>query len=230
MGEHAAARSRARAASGWFGGRWFGRGRTRALLCLGVLAALGVTSTSAYWTDDASITSGPITSATLDLTAGPSTGSEFLSGLGPNNWTYSTLTLTDMIPGESVSKTVVLRNSGSAPFRFNATVKTSTNDLFSAAQGLQVVIFDQSAAASQTGTQAGGNRAGTCTGASQVQVYSDFVSTTASANVFPSDVTLATNGATRSICVRVVLSSSAPNGLQGKTTTVVLNLSATQLP
>lgn len=232
MGRHVAGRP-ARPSGRWLGGRWlgdrwFGRGRTRALLTLGILAALGVTSTSAYWTDDATVTSEPISSATLDLTAGPSSGSEFLTGAGPNNWTYSALTLTDMIPAESVSRTVVVRNAGTAPFRFNATVRSSTNDLTSASQGLQVVIFDQSTAAAQTGTQAGGNRAGTCTGGTQV--YSGFVSTTPSDAVLPADVSLTTTGATRSLCIQLVLSSNAPNSLQGKTTTVVLALSATQLP
>lgn len=228
MGEHAAPRARSAVAGRWFGGRWFGRGRTRALLSLGVLAALGATSTSAYWTDEASVTSGPISSATLDLTAGPSTGSEFLTGTGPNNWSYAALTLTDMVPGESVSKTVVVRNSGTAPFKFNATVQSSTNDLTSGSSGLQVVIVDQSTAAAPTGTQAGGDRAGGCTGGTQV--FSGFVSTTASGNILPADVALATAGATRSLCVRVVLNSAAPNSLQGKTTTVVLSLSASQLP
>lgn len=228
MGEHAAPRARAAVTSRWFGGRWFGRGRTRALLSLGVLAALGATSTSAYWTDEATVASGPISSATLDLTAGPSTGSEFLTGTGPNNWNYAALTLTDMVPGESVSKTVVVRNSGTAPFKFNATVQSSTNDLTSGSLGLQVVIVDQSSAAAPTGTQAGGNRAGTCTGGTQV--FSGFVSTTPSGNVLPTDVALATAGATRSLCVQVALNSGAPNSLQGKTTTVVLSLSATQLP
>ena len=228
VGDHVADRSRTRSAGRWFGAGWFGRGRTRALLTLGVLAALGATSTSAYWTDDATVTSGPISSATLDLTAGPSTGSEFLTGTGPNNWPYAALTLTDMIPGESVSKTLVVRNSGTAPLRFNATVRTTTNDLTSASQGLQVVVFDQSTAGTQTGTQAGGNRTGPCTGGTQV--FSGFVSTTASGNVLPSDVTLAATGSSRSLCIQVALNSSAPNSLQGKTTTVELALSASQLP
>lgn len=228
MGRHVAPPCRARPTDGWFGGRWFGRGRTRALLALGVLAVLGVTSTSAYWTDEASVTSGPISSASLDISGGPSTGSEFLTGTGPNNWDYTLLTLTDMVPGESVSRTVVLRNSGTAPLRFNAKVRSATNDLTSGSLGLQVIVFDQSSAAAQTGTQAAGNRAGTCTGGTQVS--SDFVSTTSSANVLPSDVTLASTGDTRSLCVRVVLNSGAPNSLQSKATTVVLDVSATQLP
>lgn len=211
-----------------YGGRWFGRGRTRALLCLGVLVALGATSTSAYWTDDATITSGPISSASLDLTAGPSTGLEFLTGTGPNNWTYSALTLADMVPGESVSSTVVARNSGTGPLRFNATVSSSTNALTSASLGLQVIVFDQSTAAAQTGTAAAGNRTGTCTGGTQV--FSTFVSTTASGNVFPSDVALTTTGATRSLCIRLLLNTSAPNSLQTKSTTVLVALSASQLP
>lgn len=228
MGDHAAARARFGPASRWFGGRWSGQGRTRALLSLGVVVVVAVTTTSAYWTDEATVTTGPITAGTLDLTAGPSTGGESLTGTGPNNWDYTALTIDDLIPSESVSRTVVVRNSGTSPFRFNATVRTTTNDLTSGVQGLQVVVFDQSVASAATGTLAGGDRAGTCTGGSQV--FSGFVSTTESAAVLPSDVALASTGATRSLCVRVVLSSSAPNALQAHTTSIVLALSATQLP
>lgn len=227
MGEHVGPR-RARRSVRRAGEGWFGRGRTRALLTLGVLVTLAVTSTSAYWTDEATVSAGPISTATLDLTAGPSTGAENLTGTGPNNWDYTAFTITDLIPGESVSRTVVVRNSGTAPFRFNATARSTTNDLTSGSLGLQVVVFDQSTAAAATGTQANGNRAGTCTGGTQV--FSGFVSTTASGDVLASPVTLATSGATRSLCIQAVLSSGAPNGLQGKSTSIVLALSATQLP
>lgn len=226
MGRHAARRR------GWFGGRWFGRGRTRALLSLGVVTALGATTTAAYWTDEGTIPGGTISSGVLDLTAGPVTGAENLTGVGPNNWDYAALAVSDMIPNESVSRTVVVRNSGTAPLRFNATVTSSTDDLTAGNHGLQVQVFDNSTAAAQTGTQAEGNREGSCSGGTQV--FAAYVSTAVSGDVFPSDVTLAGTGDTRTLCLRAWLDSSAPNTLQSTTsqqrsTRVVLTLNAVQV-
>ena len=185
-------------------------------------------ATYAYWTDQGTITGVNFQSGTLDLTARESAGgSDNLSGTGPNNWNYTALTISDMIPNESISKTVVVRNGGTAPFRFNAKVKSSDNDLTSGSDGLQVIVFDNSTAAAQTGSQSGGNRAGTCSGGSQV--FSGFVSTTNSSNIFGSDISLPNQGDTRSLCVRVVLASSAPNSLQNKNTDVVLTFDTTQL-
>lgn len=221
MSRHAAARGR-------FGG-WFGHGRTRALLALGVLGILAVTSTSAYWTDQGTVTGGTITSGTLDLTAGSTTGAENLGGLGPNTWASGLLAITDIIPAESVAASFVVRNSGTAPLRFNATVQSTNNNLTSGSVGLQIQVYDAGAIsnpASNTGTQAAGNRAGTCSGTLRLTM---FVSTTASGNAFPTDIPLTTTGATRNICLRAELNSAAPNALQAKSTSVVLNLTAVQV-
>lgn len=227
MSAHAARRpSLAARLSGWFGDGWFGRGRTRALAALGVLVALGVATTSAYWTDSATVTGGTISSGSLDITAGPTTGAEHLTGTGPSNWDFTALSITDMIPNESVARTLVVRNSGTAPLRFNATVRSTTGDLTSGTSGLQVQVFDQASSATNTGTQAGGDRTGTCTG---TQRYSGYVSVTASASIFPADIDLPTTGASRTLCVRAWLDQAAPNTLQGRSTNVQLTLSAVQL-
>lgn len=232
MAEHVAAgaglRHRCRA---WLGGGWFGRGRTRALATLGLLASLGVAGTSAYWTDTATVTGAAISTGRLDLTAGPSTGAESLAGTGPNSWTYAALALSDVVPDESVAAVFVVRNSGSTPLRFNATVRSTTNDLTSGTQGLLVQVHDLATAATNTGTQAGGNRSGACTGS---LVFSGYVSTTSSVDVLPADISLAATGSTRSLCVRAWLDSAAPNALQSTTTTmrttqVLIDLSAEQV-
>jgi len=208
--------------------RWFGHGRTRALLSLGIVLVLGVSGTYAYWTDSATVNGGTITSGTLDLTAGPTSGSEQLRGQG-GTWTYTALALADMIPNESVSRTIVVRNSGSAPLTFNLTAASTTNALTSGNSGLRVQIYDQSTAATQTGTPAAGNRSGGCTGGT-LTLTAD-VSTTPSANLYATAPTLQT-GQTRSLCVRVWLNSAAPNSLQSNptahSTQIVLNVSAQQ--
>jgi alternate signal-mediated exported protein len=206
--------------------QWFGQGRTRALLATGIMFGLGATGTYAYWTDQGTVTAGTISSGTLDLTAGPSTGLENLTGTGPNNWDYTAFNISEMIPGESISKTVVVGNNGSAPLRFNATVKSTNNNLTSGTDGLQITIHDNSTANTQTGTQAAGNRTGTCSGSVSL---TDYVDTSASGNAFGTDISLPSNGNTRSLCVRALLMTSAPNSLMNKSTSIVITLSATQL-
>lgn len=188
---------------------------------------LGATGTMAYWTDEATVVTSSIQTGTLDLTAGPTTGAEFLSGTGPNSWSFTAFTMSDIVPNESLSRTVVVRNSGSAAFRFNATVVTSTNDLTSGSAGLQVQVYDNSTAATATGSQTNGNRAGDCTGGTLV--YTQFVSTTSTTSVFATPVTLASSGSTRNLCVRAQLNSTAPNSLQGKSTAITMSFTATQV-
>lgn len=208
------------------GGRWFGDGRTRALLCLGVVAGLAVTSTSAYWTDEATIAGGAITTGTLDLTAGPTTGAEQLTGTGPNTWASGLLAISSVVPGESTAATFVVRNSGTAPLRFNATVRASTAALTSGSNGLQVQVYDNGTTATNTGTQAGADRTGSCNG---TLVHTSYVTTTASTDVFAVDVALASTGTTRNLCLRAWLSTAAPTTLQGGSTSVVIDLRAAQV-
>lgn len=216
-------------------GPWWRSTRVRAALALGVVLSVGATSTLAYWTDQATIASETFTSGTLDLTAGPTTGSEFLTGTGPNSWTYSALTLTSMIPGDSVSKTVVLRNSGVAALRVNGTVTSSNNNLAVAgtpSQGLQVVIVDGATATTPTTDGATGVRTGGCTAGTTV--YTQNVSTTSTGTTIystsPTDTRPSlTSSQTRTVCVRVILPTTAPNAVQNLSTAIDLNLTAVQL-
>lgn len=131
-------------------------------------------------------------------------------------------------PGESVSRTVVVRNSGTAPFTFNLTVASTTDGLLSGTDGLQVQVYDNSTAATNTGSKANGNRAGTCSGSATLTRW---VSTTPSGNLYATPPTLTTTQ-TRNLCVRAWLSTTAPNALQSnpatKSTQLVFAVSATQ--
>ncbi|MCW2830436.1 MAG: hypothetical protein JWP31_1128 [Aeromicrobium sp.] len=210
--------------------RWWRSTRVRAALTLGLVLGVGATGTLAYWTDEATIATGPFAAGRLDLTAGPTTGAENLADAGPNTWTFDTFTLTSMIPGDSVSRTIVLKNSGDARFTLNGTITSTTNDLTTTSpvgQGLQIIVVDQSTATASTTDATTGVRTGGCSAGTSV--YSQYVSMTSTGtNIFASAPTLAA-AQTRSLCVRAVLSSSAPNGLQSKSTSVKLNLTATQV-
>lgn len=216
MGSHAAPRR-----------RFLGLGsvQIRLLLCLGVFAIPAGVGTMAYWTDTATIQSGTIESGTLDLTVGASVeDSGYLPGQG-GTFEYSQLTIGNLIPGESLARPFVVRNSGTVAFTYNASVATETNDLVSGANGLTVDVYVDGAS-SNSGTEAAGNRSGTCTG---TLVKSQAVSTsTGTIDLHETDQNLAAD-ATRTYCARIVLPSGAPNALQGKSTTLIVALDAVQV-
>ena len=99
--------------------------RVRAFLSLGILLGFSSVNTLAFWTDSATMTTGTITSGSLDLQLNGN-----LAGQG-GTWTNSAFTFSNMIPGESFAVTVpVQRAAGTAPFTYTAT-GTSTGGLAS---------------------------------------------------------------------------------------------------
>ncbi len=195
-------------------------GRIRALLSVGLLFGITQVGTLASWTDSATVQGGNISSGTLDLTVGESSANQ-LSGPG-GTWTYSTLTLAAMAPGESTAWPLTVGNGGSVALTYNATVVTSNNDL---QNGLQLTVAE-GATVGNTGTQAANNRVGSCTGGTSTALTNTNVSTAAS-GLHAATVSLA-SAATRSYCVRALLLSSAPNAMQGKTTVLTFSFSAQQ--
>jgi predicted ribosomally synthesized peptide with SipW-like signal peptide len=199
-------------------------GRVRALLSLGLLLGITQVSTLASWTDSATVQGGGFSSGTLDLKVGESAADQ-LTGQG-GSWTHTTLALTAMAPGESVARALTVGNGGSVALAYSASVVTTNNDLFNAGTpGLQVTVVE-GGTVSNTGTQASNNRTGACTGGSATSLTNASVSTTAS-GLHGSAVSLA-SGATRSYCVLAKLATTAPNSMQGKTTSLTLSFSAQQ--
>lgn len=200
--------------------------KVRAALCLGIFAAPAAVGTMAYWTDEAIIESGQFSSGTLDLTVGASVeDSSHLPGPG-GEFAYSALAIVDLVPGESLARPFVVRNSGTTPFAFNGSVFTTSNDLVAAGSGLKVAIYS-GGTPTNTGTQAAGNRGGTCDGG--VLLKDQAVSTsTDTVEVSPEDIPVAP-GATHSHCVTVSLDPASPNELQGRTTALAVKLHAKQV-
>ncbi|HET9423661.1 MAG TPA: SipW-dependent-type signal peptide-containing protein [Nocardioides sp.] len=199
-------------------------GRVRALLSLGLLLGITQVSTLASWTDSATVQGGGFSSGTLDLKVGESAADQ-LPGQG-GSWTHSTMTLGAMAPGESVARALTVGNGGSVALTYNATVVTSNNDLFNTGTpGLQVTVVE-GATASNGGAQASNSRAGTCTGGTATSLTTTNVSTTAS-GLHGSAAALA-SGATRTYCVLAKLATTAPNSMQGKTTSLTFSFNAQQ--
>lgn len=205
--------------------RRLGSVQVRLLLCLGVFALPTGVGTMAYWTDSATIQNGAIQAGTLDLTVGTTAeNSTNLAGQG-GTFEYSQLTIANLVPGESIARPFAVHNAGTVGFSYNGTISTVNNDLVAPNSGLRVQIHADSTP-TESGTEAAGNRTGTCSG----PVVSDQrVSTSTNiVNIHPAPQVLAP-GATRIYCARILLEGTSPNELQGEATELVIGLDANQL-
>lgn len=200
--------------------------KVRAVLCLGIFAAPAAVGTMAYWTDEATIETGTLTSGTLDLTVGSTVeASENLRGPG-GSYEYSTLTIGGLVPGESIARPFVVRNFGTTGFRFNGSIFTSNSDLVSGDNGLQVAIY-AGGTPTDAGSEPGGNRVGTCPGGVLLKKQAVKPSTD-TVDIEPSDFLLEP-GTTRSYCAVIGLGTAAPSSLQNKITRLIITLDAKQV-
>lgn len=202
------------------------RGRGRALLSLAVVALLAtgmsVKGTFAAWTDAATLQTGSFASGTLDITlngnlVGPGTTNN------PGTWTNNSFALTNMSPGESTAVSFPVRNNGSTGLKYTLT-GTGTGGL-AAANGMQLAVYFGSTAAN-SGTEAAGNRAGSCGGTTPTDANGTALTGTAS--TFATDRVLA-SGVSETVCLVARLTSTAGNALQGQTMTASLLFNARQL-
>jgi predicted ribosomally synthesized peptide with SipW-like signal peptide len=102
--------------------RWFGQGRTRALLTLGVVFGLAIGGTSAYWTDSSVVATGRITSGSMDLQLAQSTDGPW-GALGTGTaYAASHITISNLTPAEAYAFPLAVRNVGNADLTYAATV------------------------------------------------------------------------------------------------------------
>lgn len=197
-----------------------GSTRLRLLLCLGLVFAPGAVGTFAYWTDTATISGITITSGTLDLMVGDTATADELEGQG-GTWNYAAFTMDAMLPGESIAKPVTIKNAGTTPLTYNGKLSSSNNDF----AGNLSVSISAGATLGNSGSQAAGDRNGTCTGGSAW--WTDKSVTAATPDMAPAAVTLAP-GASTSLCVRAELDANAQNAVQGKSTVLTMLFAANQ--
>lgn len=195
--------------------------RLRLLLTLGLVLTPGVMGTYAAWTDTATVSGIELKTGTLDLAIGATAGDQ-LTGQG-GTWNYTALSLTAMLPGESVAKPITVRNAGTTPLKYTAAASTTNNTL---SPSLKLTVVANGTVGS-SGSQATGNRTGSCTGGTP-WVTAVPVSTTSGSSSFPAAAVVLQPGATTSICVLVALDGTAPNTMQNQTSTLNLVLHASQ--
>lgn len=192
--------------------------RTRAAVALGAILSFGAIGTMAYWTDEATMTTGTIQAGTLDIRL---LNSATLVGQG-GTWHNANFTAANLLPGESVAFSFPARNDGTAPFRFTAT-GAATGAL---APGLRFTVTHGSSTANNQGSAAAGNRAGTC-GANTV-ASSNLTYSASPTTAISSPGVLLPPGNLTTVCIIVAFDSSASNALQGTTATTTFVFNAVQ--
>lgn len=166
--------------------RWFGRGRTRALLSAGLLVGTGAVATSAYFTDRVQVAGTTVNAGTLhiDLEANYRVRPETIA-----NW--GDLNLTGLTPGTSKAGLMTVANNSRGQLPMSFRVQASATNALGSALTLTV-------------RRGGSISAGTCTGGTLIG------SAGAALNGFnqPAGATIGTGGSDV-LCIQVTLPGSA---------------------
>jgi len=191
------------------------------LVCLGVLLGSGVggAGTLAYWSDEGSATAGGFSTGQLDLRLDGN-----LAGPG-GTYVMTPATLSLMVPGESFAFAISVQNPAPATtyvgFDYTATA-TGTGALL---PGLLWTVVP-GGTVGNSGTQAAGNRTGSCTGGTTTA--SAVTLTGGSTAIIGTKRNLA-SGSSEDVCVVVRLDPAAGSSLQGTTASATLTFTATQV-
>lgn len=189
--------------------RW---GRSRWLIPLGLVLALGAMSAAAFslavFTDTASVGTNTFSTGTVELTTTPAS---------------TAITLTGMAPGSVVTDDIVVTNAGTLALRYAITSTATNTDTKALKDALVLTIKEDDVATP-----------GACTAFDGVQLYTGDTdstagvlvgSTTQGAQAGDRTLAAATN---ETLCFRVSLALATGNTVQNATTTVTFTFTAEQ--
>ena len=176
----------------------------RVLLSTGLFFGIGSAGTFAHWTDEVSVTGITFTAGTIDLKVN---NLDTVTG-------YTTLNISNMVPGNSVAGVLSVKNSGTAPLKYTATSSATNADSKNLRGGLTVKVTGDSSVS-------GSSPSGTCSGSALSGTGSAL-----NAGLVTTGRLLSAN-ASENLCVQVTLPSSAASALQGATTDVTLTFTGT---
>lgn len=160
----------------------------------------------AVFTDSSVSASNVLTTGTIDIASSPASGS---------------LTISNMMPGDSVTAPITITNSGSDPLRYALTTTTTNTD----AKNLATNLTTNIKVGVTTCTTAGFGASGTAVVGPLNLDTLDFGNSAQGAQA--GDRTLA-NGASEVLCIQATLPLAAANTLQNATTTATLTFNAEQ--
>lgn len=184
------------------GRHWWNSVSLRAVMSLGLVLGFGSAGTFAYWTDEATVSGLTITAGVLDLE---------LQDDADDSVTFTSLNISNMIPGQSVAGVLKVENVGNVGFTYTASTSVSNSTL---AAALVVKVTN--------GSVSGSSPSATCTGSQLSGTGTDLddalVSTARSLAATASE----------NLCIEVSMPSGASSSLQGTTTNVSYTFTATQ--
>lgn len=187
--------------------RWFGRGRTRALLATGLLLGVGAVGTSAYWTTGTHVTGVNATAGALHIDLAGNYRAK------PETYTWTDLSGSLPTAGGSRAKVIRVRNDSAGAIRFSYDLTASAPST-TFGNALTITV------------RKGGTVSGTtCTGGTLVgsagvplRTFSATVGTISSWSADPYD----------DLCIQVGLPASATVA-NGSTAALTFTFSATQV-
>ena len=176
----------------------------RVLLSTGLLFGIGSAGTFAHWTDEVTVTGVTFTAGTIDLKVN---NQDTVTG-------YTTLNISNMVPGNSVAAVLAVKNSGTAPLKYTATSSATNGDSKNLRGNLTVKVTGDS---SVTGSSPSATCSGSALSGTGSGLNGGLVTTGR----------LLSSNASENLCIQVTLPSSAASSLQGATTDVTLTFTGT---
>jgi len=176
----------------------------RVLLSSGLLFGIGSAGTFAHWTDGVTVTGITFTAGTIDLKVN---NQDTVTG-------YTTLNISNMVPGNSVAAVLAVKNSGTAPLKYTATSSATNGDSKNLRGNLTVKVTGDS---SITGSSPSATCAGSALSGTGSALNGGLLTTGR----------LLSSNASENLCIQVTLPSAAASSLQGATTDVTLTFTGT---
>jgi len=185
--------------------------RAKVIAAAAFAMVLGAGPAWAYWTAQSSPPAQPFNVGRLDLTLNGQDASVAVSGM----------TVTNLVPGNTVAGILTIANAGSLPLSYYATIAGTDADGKHLAASLQVAV-------SRAGTVSGSGIGSTCTGGTALSGASISTGRLAYTSDAAGRQPLAT-GASERLCIQLTLSSTAPTTVQGGTSTITMTATGEQV-
>ncbi len=184
--------------------------RVLAAMSLGVVAACAATGTFALWSDSATISGTTISSGSIDLKVNSNVDSD--NG-------FTTMSLANMVPGNSAAGVITVRNAGNSPFTYYVDGAASNADGKGLGTALVVKVTGDA-------TRSGASPNFTCAGSALANTGTSFAANL----VQSSNPRLLAAGSSETLCVQATLPTGASTSLQNATTNASFTITANQIP
>ncbi|WP_181642620.1 SipW-dependent-type signal peptide-containing protein [Nocardioides massiliensis] len=184
-------------------------------MILGVLAGTGVAGAWAYWTDTATVRSGPIRAGSMDLRVN---GEAVGTG---TSVTVAAIATNDLTPGEAQAFALTISNVGTPDLKWTATATRAATPAWGYSGDPLLVTLHRGAPVDDASYP----RVDSCTHPAMGSV----VAVTAGSSLLTAGPQLLTAGQSEVVCVLIAMDDTAGNANQGASGAVALTFDAVQV-